>query len=207
MEKASFMVPDQPASNRYRSATRPPRRQSRVPAACAPLRPGREPLRARDGRALLLRAIQPDDVDALRRAFSRLTPEQVRARFFYRMNELSEELAGRLCTIDPESVAAFVVTDADEAEIRGEARIHVDPVTESAEFAIAIDPAFTGQGLGRALMEKLVCECRRRGLRELWGDVLADNHAMLRFVRQLGLAVTLDSGLDAGTVRVRFALT
>lgn len=190
----------------YRSATRPPRRGApRAARERQAPSPG-EPLIARNGAGLLIRPIHPDDADSLRRAFSRLTPEQVRARFFYRMNELSEELAQRLCNPDAQTSAAFVVTDADGAEIRGEARIHVDTVTASAEFAIAIDPAFTGQGLGRALMQRLAAECRRRDLVELWGDVLAGNHAMLEFVRHLGLAHTVEQGREQGVVRVRLTV-
>lgn len=172
--------------------------------------PKGEPLLTHDGRRLVLRPIQPGDAAALRRAFMRLTPEQVRARFFYRMNELSEALAARLSDPDPDITAAYVIVDAEDGEapgeIRGEARMHVDEATASAEFAIAIDPAFATQGLGRALMLRLEQECRRRGLVELWGDVLADNYAMLDFSRHLGLSSMVDHGDEAGVVRVRFAL-
>ncbi|HEY0230513.1 MAG TPA: GNAT family N-acetyltransferase [Dokdonella sp.] len=197
------------ATGPYRSATRPPRRR-KPQAPAARTAPAGEPLLAHDGRPLCLRAIQPDDAAALRRAFTRLTPEQVRARFFYRMNELSEALAARLSDPDPETTAAFVVVDAEASEtpgeIRGEARLHADQATASAEFAIAIDPAFTAQGLGRALMLRLARECRERGLVELWGDVLADNYAMLDFTRHLGLSSSIEHGDEAGVVRVRFAL-
>ena len=201
--------PPQSATGAYRSATRPPRR--RKPQAAAPRAvPSGEPLQARDGRRLCLRPIQPDDAAALRRAFMRLTPEQVRARFFYRMTEFSEALAARLSDPDPHTTAAFVIVDAEDGEvpgeIRGEARMHVDEATVSAEFAIAIDPAFIAQGLGRALMLRLVRECRRRGLVELWGDVLADNYAMLEFTRHLGLSSSIEHGDEASVLRVRVAL-
>jgi acetyltransferase len=206
VEKSTRMAaPIVPSAAGYRSATRPPRRR----APHAPQRraaPAGESLVTRDGRSLRIRPILPHDAAALRRAFARLTPEQVRSRFFYRMNELEEAVAERLCNPDPETSAAFVVTDADDAEIRGEARIHIDAVTESAEFAIAVDPAFIGQGLGRALMQRLLGECRRRGLVELWGDVLADNHAMLEFVRHLGLTPVFERGDESSALRVRFAI-
>jgi acetyltransferase len=164
----------------------------------------------RDGRTLLLRAIQPGDAPALRRAFDRMTPDQIRARFFYRMNELSEELADRLCHVDPDTTAAFVVTDvADKgagAEIRGEARMHVDPVTDTAEFALAVDPEFVTQGIGGTLLRRLLEECRRRGLAELWGDVLVDNHTMLDLVRHLDPRNTVEHGAEAGLNRVRLVV-
>ncbi len=197
--------PPPAATAAYRSATRPPRR--RKPQAPGPhVAPAGEPLLAHDGRRLCLRAIRPDDAAALRRAFGRLTPEQVRARFFYRMSEFSEALAARLSDPDPDTTAAFVVVDADEGEgggeIRGEARLHVDATTASAEFAIAIDRAFIAQGLGRALILRLVQECRRRGLVELWGDVLADNYAMLEFTPPPRLVV-VDRTRRRGRYRAR----
>lgn len=164
-----------------------------------------------DGRHLVLRPIQPDDAASLRRAFDRLTPEQIRARFFFRMNELSEEVAQRLCNVDAEITAAFVVTDAEDVapadiEIRAEARMHVDSATQTGEFALAVDPAFIGQGLGSALLHRLLAECRRRGLHELWGDVLADNHAMLELVRHLDSGHSVSQGSEAGLNRVRLAV-
>jgi GNAT superfamily N-acetyltransferase len=165
---------------------------------------------ARDGRTLLMRPIESNDAPALRRAFHRMTPEQIRARFFYRMNELSEELAERLCHVDPAITAAFIVTDLDDTttgvEIRGEARMHVDPVTQAAEFALAVDPEFIEQGIGSALLRRLLDECRQRGLVELWGDVLADNHAMLDLVRHLDPRNAVEQGSEPGIHRVRLAV-
>lgn len=194
----------------YRSATRPPARMRATPSidAHGPCKPVR--FVARDGHVLELRAILPGDAPALRRAFDRMTPDQIRARFFYRMNELSEELADRLCHVDPATTAAFVVTDAGNtiagSEIRGEARMHVDPVTQTAEFALAVDPGFLEQGIGGTLLRHLLDECRRRALLELWGDVLVDNHAMLDLVRHLDPRNTIEQGTEPGLNRVRLAV-
>ncbi len=193
-----------PPPTGYRSATRPPRR--RAPAAPTPAAPPTaERVLARDGRELLLRPIQPSDAPALRRAFKRLTPDQVRARFFYRINEVSEVMAARWADPDPETTAAFVATDPDGGEIRGEARLLIDSATAGAEFAIAIDPAFTGQGVGRALMLKLIEQAHRRGLVDLWGEVLTENALMLDLASRLG-AQRQAVADEPGLVRVRFDL-
>lgn len=208
VEKLSVVEASAPV---YRSATRPPRRLTaqRQPSPSEAVA-GVEVI-AHDSRKLLLRPIRPDDAAALRRAFKRLTPEQIRSRFFFRMNELSEEMAQRLCNVNAQMSAAFVVTDADdvapaEVEIRAEARMHVDAVTQSAEFAVVVDPAFIGQGIGSVLLRCLITECRRRGLLELWGDVLADNHAMLDLVRHLEGEHTIGQGSEAGVTRVRMVV-
>jgi len=189
----------------YRSLTRPPRRETRLlrrreTPDSGPI----ETFTTPDGRVLTLRPIRPDDAAALRRGFARLTPDQVRLRTFHRVNELSAAAAERMTRIDPETTTAYVAVDAD-GEIRGEARVHADVATDSAEFGIAVDPAFTQQGIGRRLMQHLVDDARRRDLDELWGDVLAQNQAMIEFAKALGAQHHWLSE-DPGVVRVTFRL-
>ena len=179
----------------------PPRRTPR--SGNAPAR-GRA-FRAADGRTFRLRAIHPSDVPALQRAFARLTPEQIRNRTFHHMNELSTEAATRLANVAPAQGAAYVVVDG-EGEIRGETRFYVDAGNPSAEFAVIVDPNLLGIGIGRALMRRLVSEARRRGLRELWGSVLAENALMLDFSQRLG-ASRETAADEPGIVRVRFDLS
>jgi len=45
------------------------------------------------------------------------------------------------------------------------------------------------QGLGALLLHKLIRYCRERGTRELRGDVLSDNLAMLHLSNALGFRV------------------
>jgi acetyltransferase len=81
--------------------------------------------------------------------------------------------------------------------------VHLDPVTQCAELAIAIDPAFTGKGLGRILVERLVVASRDRDMREIWGETESGNSAMQALVRRLGF--TLRRAHDDATL-VRFSL-
>jgi acetyltransferase len=187
----------------YRSATRPPPRGAYA-VSKKPERSRADAFTTADGRSLFLRPIDPDDADALRRAFARLTPEQARLRTFHRLAELSPAMAERLTRVDPEVATALVVVDAD-GEIRGEARLHVDAATESAEFGVAVDPAFTNQGVGWRLMQRLLEDAKRRGLYELWGDVLAENHAMLDFAKAIG-AERRPLENEPGVIRVTFRI-
>lgn len=145
-----------------------------------------DPIFLDDGAMLLMRPIHPGDVDALIRAFKRMTPEQVRARVFYALSELPEPVARAMCRTDPDQGVALVATDPDGSEIRAEARVHFDAATESAELAIAIDPIYIGRGLGRILVEQLIAASRRHGVREIWGDTQTGNRAMLAMTNRLG---------------------
>lgn len=168
-------------------------------------KPDGQPIFLDDGAMLLVRPIQPCDVTALMRAFKRLTPEQVRARVFHALSELPEPMARAMCRSIPEQGVALVATDPDGAEIRGEARVHFDSTTDSAELAIAIDPAFSGRGLGRALVEQLIDASRAHGAREIWGDTQADNIAMLSLTRRLGFTQHREPD-DASLVRFNLDL-
>lgn len=195
--------PPLPAARKRLAVTRPPLRSCQTSSARASVRG--EAFLSRDGRPLRLRAIEPDDVAALLRAFSRMTREQIRLRVFHALTELPEPVARYLCTPEPDKVAAFIVTDDDEGEIRGEARVHFDAVGETAEFAIAIDPAFSGNGVGWALMTKLIEVSRERGMREIWGHVLAENGPMLDLAARLGFERSVVAG-EPGLLLVRMTI-
>lgn len=186
----------------YRSATRPPPRGAHAPAPTKAKHAKGETFTTSGGRQLFLRAIAPGDAEALRRGFARLTPEQARLRTFHRIAELSPEMTERLTHVDPATTTALVVVDAD-GEIRGDARLHVDATTDSAEFGVAVDPDYTNQGIGWRLMQRLLEDAERRGLYELWGDVLAENHTMLDFAKAMG-AERRPREDEPGVIRVTF---
>ena len=43
-----------------------------------------------------------------------------------------------------------------------------------------------GRGLGYLMLNRLFEQARKRGIVELWGDVLRDNEAMLQMAHELG---------------------
>lgn len=192
----------------YRSRVRPPERLRYRAANDVPTPLGEE-IRTRDGRILRLRAIHSDDVAALQRGFARLSPEEIRMRFLHMLTELPDALAGRLCNLDPDQEIAFVLADPSgtpDPEIHAVARVYIDPSTNSAEYALVVQKALTGQGLGLLLMRHLLDACRARGVHEIWGDVLTENHAMLRLCDRLRFK--RDSVFhDPTLTRVRLALS
>ena len=68
-------------------------------------------------------------------------------------------------------------------------RTVTDPDNDTCEFAIIVRSDLKGQGLGHKLMEKMIGYCRARGTKSMTGQVLAENHAMLEMVRNLGFRV------------------
>lgn len=150
------------------------------------------PWRGRDGRWVLLRPIRPEDAAAHAEAFRRLSPEDVRYRFFSALGELSAAQIARMTQIDYDREMAFVAVergvDGPDRTV-GVSRLIRDPGGAEAEFAVVVDPSWKGQGLARALMERLFDWGRAVGVREVVGQVLAENAPMLAFVRALGFQV------------------
>ncbi|HXD35952.1 MAG TPA: GNAT family N-acetyltransferase [Rhodanobacter sp.] len=170
----------------------PPRAALRF-ARRAPVPLHGEVVRTHDGRELLLRPIEPGDVAAMQRCFTRLSPEEVRRRFLHAMSELPAPMAQQLCHTDPARETAYALMDSSvqPAEMRGVGRIYVDEATNTAEFSVLVERDWSRIGLGALLMQRLVDDCRQRGLYELWGYVLQENRPMLQLCRELGFSQRL----------------
>ena len=161
-----------------------------------------------NGRKLLLRPIRPEDEPAYRKMFARMTPEDIRMRFFMAKREVSPEMAARLTQIDYDRDMALVLAEpgpAGESAIYGSVRISADPDGERAEYAISLRSDMSGQGLGPMLMRRIIDYGRRRGLKEIFGTVLRENRPMLK-VCELFKFSHHTSPHDPGVVEVRLAL-
>ena len=158
-----------------------------------------------DGHTLLLRPIRPEDEPALHAAFAKLTPEEIRMRFFVVMHALPHPLAARFTQIDYDREMALVLTPPDALDIWGVVRMHADPDLMRAEFAILVRHEFAHRGLGRLLMQRIIAYARKRGIGEVYGLVLHENRKMLQLSRDLGFTVRPDRD-DPTYVSVSLAL-
>jgi acetyltransferase len=162
-----------------------------------------------DGRRLLLRPIRPEDEPSLQATFARLTPEEIRLRFFVPLKTMSHVMAARFTQLDYDREMALVLTErgvAGRTEIYGVARLSADPDNEHGEYAIIVRRDMTGMGLGVYLLRRLIDYARGRGLQRLWGDVLIDNATMRRLCQAMGF-VESPVADEPGLVRVTLALT
>lgn len=162
----------------------------------------------RTGKRLILRPIRPEDEPALQAFVRDMSPEDVRMRFFSPLRELDHRFGARLTQIDYDREMALVAIDpeVDGTAIWGVMRISADASGTSAEYAGSVRSNLKGQGLGRILMEEIIDYSRRRGIRQMWGEVLAENQSMLTLARKLGFQLNRDSD-DPGIIHVVKALT
>ncbi len=163
-----------------------PRRTAVMPSK----RPERtEVLRLADGRELWLRPVQPADAAPIAGAFELLAEDEVRRRYLHPVKALSADYLHTL--VNPTPGESFAVVAAEplppgEALVGALARLTRDADRESAEFAILVSHFVTGQGLGKALMRRLVEWAQAHGIRRIRGDVLDDNSAMIQLAQAVG---------------------
>jgi acetyltransferase len=158
------------------------------------------------GESVLLRPIRPEDEPQHQAFLDACDAQDIRFRFFGLVRGFTHTQLARFTQIDYDREMAFIATRASstaEHETVGVVRAIADPDNEHAEFAIIIGAGVKGKGLGRALLEKMVDYCRRRGTRELVGEVLAENSPMLGLAKRLGFKAHRD---DEGVVTVRLQL-
>jgi acetyltransferase len=143
-----------------------------------------------DGTALALRPIRPEDEPLLQDIVRHMNPEHLRLRFFTPVRALTHQLAARLSQIDYDREMAIIALTAAEGMPLGVARFAADPDNRRAEYAIGVRSDWQGRGLGVLLMRRIIEVATARGLRELVGDVLHENQAMLQLCRTLGFALS-----------------
>ncbi len=161
-----------------------------------------------DGRQLLLRPILPEDEPSLHDGFARLEPEEVRWRFFVPMKTLSHLTAARFTQIDYDREMALILTAAGipgKTEIFAVVRLIADSDNERAEYAIIVRHDMVRMGLGGLLMKRMIAYARKRGIREIHGDVLRGNRPMLKLCERLDFTVA-DLAGEPGVVRVTLPL-
>ncbi len=164
--------------------------------------------RAADGTTLLVRPIQPGDA-AREQAFVRaLSPASRQLRFMDAVRELSPRQLERFTHPDPARELALVALRRDRREPDDQvavARFALDDRGACCEFAVVVADDWQRRGLGRHLMTRLIAAATARGLREIRGEVSADNHGMLALARSLGFSTDAMPG-DARLRRVSLAL-
>ncbi len=148
--------------------------------------------RLRDGSAIRLRPVRPEDEPRLREIVAHMTADDVRLRFLSPMKELPHALAARLSQIDYDREMALIAFSGDGQTALGVVRFSADPDNRQAEYAIAIRSDWKGRGLGYLLLTRLLDIAGQRGIGEIFGYVERDNKPMIDLCRTLGFEIAAD---------------
>jgi len=127
----------------------------------------------RGGEHILIRPVRPEDLALYRDFLADVSAEDLRLRFFARTAELSAEETDKLGHLDYKHETAFVALDEDTGRMLGLVRLKDELDEKTAEFAILVRSRFKGHGVGWMLMRRIIDYAKEKGLRRVYGDVLA----------------------------------
>lgn len=141
----------------------------------------------RDGRAVEIQALHPEDRDDMLTAVGRTGMQSLQRRFFVAKRGFSEREIAFFMNIDFVNHVALVAVaeeDGRKVIIGGGRYIVTEP--GKAEIAFVVIDDYQGQGLGSLLMRHLAALARKGGLKELIADVLPENTAMRKVFGKFG---------------------
>jgi RimJ/RimL family protein N-acetyltransferase len=148
--------------------------------------------RLRDGSAVLVRPILPEDRDRLREGFHRLSPEARYQRFLATVSDLSDAQLRHLTEVDYHDHMAWVALDPGRPDLPvvGVARyIRVEGHPDVAEVAVTVADGWRGKGVGTLLLELLSEWAWAHGVRTFRAFTFETNDAMIRIFRDIGAHV------------------
>ena len=144
-----------------------------------------ETLHNHNNRKYKVRPIKGEDEGYLADFYRKLSPDTLRFRFFNSRQNFDHKELARLTQIDYDREMDFVAFD--KKEIAGVVSCWIDPDSITSEFSVLIADDQVGQRLGFILMTKMIDYLTHdRGVLQLIGSVMPNNHPMLKLARRLG---------------------
>ncbi len=157
-----------------------------------------------DGQVVTLRPIRPEDAELEQDFIKQLSEETRYYRFMDTLRELTQTMLVRFTQIDYDREMALVATvpgEKGKERLIGVSRYIANPDGETVEFALVVADEWQKHGIGRKLMNFLIDIARRKGYRNMMGEVLTLNTKMFRLTNNLGFTIHPHPD-DAGVKRV-----
>ena len=147
--------------------------------------------RLKDGRKVTVRPLRMSDQEPLTEIFYRASDETTFKRFMAHECATTHEEMRRLVDLDYERNMALVACALGETgdDIVAMARYDVEPATHLADIVFVVRDEWTGTGVGRILMTRMLEVARERGLAGVRARIPAGNKAMLALLQGSGLHV------------------
>ena len=159
----------------------------------------------RNGLAIRIRALRPDDGERIVEAFNKLEPETIYTRFFRYKKDVSEADLKMIREMDFEHRVALVATlieNGREIVIASSSySVYKDTI---AELAFVVEEDYQGLGIARRLLRHLGIIAREQGITTFTAEVLFQNVAMLKVFKASGWPMT--STTEDGSVLISLAL-
>ncbi|RLU89214.1 GNAT family N-acetyltransferase [Streptomyces griseocarneus] len=144
----------------------------------------------KDGTTVRVRQAVPEDRASVLRLYERMSPENLRLRFFSTGTSAGRRAAEQACAAGHPGERAFLAEAETDGEVVGVAEYHAAPETAGqAEVALAVADEWHHRGVGTLLLEHLVDAARTDGVGTFTAEALSENFPVIRVFRDLGLPV------------------
>jgi acetyltransferase len=140
----------------------------------------------RGGQCVLIRRARSEDMALYPDFVHNVSAEDRRLRFFGGITALSAAQIDKLTELDYRHEMAFIALDEGTGHMLGLVRLIDELGEKTAQFAILVRSRLKGHGLGWLLMRHVIDYAKEKGLRRVYGDVLAENTTMLQMCAELG---------------------
>lgn len=143
-------------------------------------------VKLKDGGLAYIRLAKLDDAEALVEMFMKLSPNSIYNRFFVFKDRIDREEATKMafCCNTDEITLVGLVKESDTIRVIADARVYIQG--DKGEIGIVVQDDWQNKGLGTALMQRLVEEGRRRGLKRLFLYCMPDNTIMIHVAEKCG---------------------
>jgi RimJ/RimL family protein N-acetyltransferase len=143
-----------------------------------------------DQRRVLIRALHRGEERPIRVLHARLSPRTRYLRFLSPMPTLPDALVRQLACVDYRRRLAVVAEDEGAGCTGVVALASVGAVGETtAEVAIVVQDDWQRQGVGTAVVSKLLDAAEKRGFERFVATIAADNSIILRLLDRVGRVV------------------
>ncbi len=145
----------------------------------------------RDGRAVTIRALHPEDKALWQDVWEHLSPTSIYYRFFTPKKAMSEQEVAYFTQLDFVSHVALIAIVHDPVFGDRPAAVGryllTKPNSVEAEIAFAVEDEFHGLGIGTLLLKHLVVIAKQAKIAVFKAYVLAENRKMVEVFENCGL--------------------
>ena len=161
-----------------------------------------------DGTQIFLRPIKPTDDGLMVELFNSLSRETIHLRFFSTLKYMPKEQLEKFTHIDYEKQMAIValVKDNGREKMVAVGRYNLlEEEPDDAEFAIVVQDAYQGRGIGTEVLRHLAHVAKLQKVRVIVGYIMSENSRMFAVLKRSGLKM-VTKNWDRGVSRVDISI-
>lgn len=161
----------------------------------------------KDGTAVTIRPIRPEDEPLMVKFHEMLSDRSVYLRYFGSLSlktRIAHERLVRICFGDYDRELALVaeITGPEGHEVVGVGRLNRIIGTDEAEVAIIVTDNYQNRGLGAELLRRVIRVAREEGVHAVMSEMLSDNLGMQVISKKLGFQLHMQNGFASMRARL-----